>query len=210
MQTFHQFLNETSTPPSAIRRVSSYIASPIESCDRCGAGIKYVTLVSYVDGSAKRYGSECIGRVMQGDHSLKTLFAKQQARAVQLTRYLSILSRPPEQLPRGREYYQSGIFFIGDDGIPLDPAKPEKSDITFGSRWFFHPFVDWSKNQEGLGGRTPLAGTPDQWKQKQMADIHTVIPKMEAELRNVHEFLRRALQKYAAALQEPVSKGRKT
>jgi hypothetical protein len=34
---------------SAIRTVSFYTACPVETCDRCGQGIKYVGLVNYKD-----------------------------------------------------------------------------------------------------------------------------------------------------------------
>ena len=125
---------------SGIARVTYYQASPVHTCDRCNAGIKHVFRVTFRDGLTQEYGIECINRVLDNAPSLRTLFTKNTKLLQKRQRALAALSLPEDQMPRGREYFDSGLYFIAD-------SKGE--DIMAETHWFFHPLYDVEKNQSG-------------------------------------------------------------
>jgi hypothetical protein len=124
---------------NGIKSVSTYTASPVETCDRCGQGIKYVALVAYHDGTTQRYGMDCINKILATAPTLKTLFAKNVKRLKQLNGYLAILEAPLCDAPRGHEYFGSGLYFIADaDG----------KDIMVDTHMIWHPVADREKNAD--------------------------------------------------------------
>jgi len=205
VKPFREFLSEA---PIAIKQVISDDAGPQSShtCDRCGAVIRYIFTIIFVDHTRKNFGSECINKALKGDHSLLTLVKKQQMRAIEIARWIDILKRPAEQMPRGTENpHWPGTYMIRDDGVHVDPSKPWKSDITF-NRVFFHPIPDFARiaahratMSPDWQQRNPMP-TPDEYKQKQLADIRSFLPKMEMELTKINAFLAKALQKYSTQL----------
>lgn len=124
---------------SGIARVTQYTASPVECCDRCSAGIKNVFLVVYRDGFSAKYGSECIKKILDSAPDMRSLFNKNAKLLAVYQGYLRILSGPVEQMPRGSEYYGSGLYFVAD---------ASGKDIFF-KRWVFHPSFDAEKNAAG-------------------------------------------------------------
>lgn len=106
---------QTNQTISGVRRVTFYTACPVETCDRCGQGIKHVALVKFKDETTQRYGLDCINKILEGDTSLKGLFKKNQKLLATYTARLEILNR--SIIPKGCEYYDSGMFLVvGDDG----------------------------------------------------------------------------------------------
>ena len=125
---------------SAIRKVSYYYQTgPFQTCDRCSTAIRHVFVVHYVDGLTEKYGSECINKILSGDTSLKALFNKNAKLLQKYQNSLAALSMPADQMPRGKEYFGSGIYFIADC---------EGKDV-FSTHWFFHPVFDQEKNAAG-------------------------------------------------------------
>ena len=61
---------------TGIRRVNFYVASPVETCDRCGQGIRNVALVTYKDGTSARFGCDCIEKVLATAPNLRRLFRR--------------------------------------------------------------------------------------------------------------------------------------
>lgn len=195
--------------PSAILRVSSYTACPVETCDRCGQGIKYVALVSLKDGTAMRYGMDCINKILAGDTSLKGLFRKNEKLLAQYTATLAILSRHESKMavdPSG--YYDRGFYFIaGEDG----------RSITFNGRSFFHPSkVDWDKVDKmmdsatccktldmrscGMGAWEPF--TRENWAIHKRYEIAKTAPEIEAKINQISAFLARIVAKGIMAYAE--------
>jgi hypothetical protein len=131
----------TAPEPTAIKSVSYYVACSVETCDRCGQGIKYVHPVSLKDGTVFKYGSECINAVLEGDNSLKSLWRKNANQLKRLKLHLKILNRPLDQIPTEREYYNSGIYIITDGS----------GKTINGSRTgciLFHPTVNVERNAD--------------------------------------------------------------
>ena len=124
---------------SAISRVTYFQASPVHTCDRCSQGIKHVFSVTFRDGLRQEYGSECINRVLDAEPTLRSLFAKNSRLLQKRQRALRALSLPDDQMPRGREYYGSGLYFVAD----------EQGEDVMTTHWFFHPIYDVEKNQSG-------------------------------------------------------------
>lgn len=170
---------------SAIRKVMFYTASPVETCDRCGTGIKYVSLVTYADGETQKYGSECIKKILDNAPTLKTLYNKNAKLLKLYMDALAVLSRDPKDMPRGREYFNSGKYFIADDN---------GNDIFADRHWFFHPLFDVEKNQSGNAYVTKDA---DQYYAQAMAEIEGKRGKvwLQAEITRLEKFLGSVLQK---------------
>lgn len=167
-----------------------------EICDRCGTQIRYVFTVTFVDNVTKKFGSECINKILAGDNSLKTLFKKKQKEAIELAQKIEILKRDPDDMPRGPEYFGTGIYTIGDPNAKLvNGAMPS---LMWG-RVFFHPNIDWHKNQN-ITHRPKVTGTADSFRQKELNEIKQFLPKMEAQLNAINAFIAKALQKYASLL----------
>lgn len=132
---------------SGIKRVSYYAASPVRTCDRCAAGIKHVFVVTFQDGMKQKYGSECINKVLANVPTLKSLYNSNVKKLQKRLRALEALSLPYEQMPRGREYFGSGLYFIADsqgkDVMAGDMGRTDES------HWFFHPLYDTERNAAG-------------------------------------------------------------
>lgn len=168
---------------SAIKRVTVYTASPVEMCERCGQGIKYVALVTYQDGFTAKYGMDCIERVMSGDTSLKSLFLKNVKRLRKFQDYLVSLSLPFDQMPKGSEYYNSGLYMVADS---------HGKDILF-NHYYFHPIFDAAKNS--AGGRYVVNDSAEHVAGC-VAEIEAAKPKISAEIQRLENFLAKALSKY--------------
>ena len=168
---------------SAIYRVSCYTASPVETCDRCGQGIKYVCLVHFKDGSVQRFGMDCIDRILSGDTSLKTLFRKNQKLLARYSDYVAILTRAEHEMPRGSEYYGSGLYFIADS---------EGKDISFDHAGLFHPIYDAERN---AAARHYNVTDPIKRLSENRQDIAVMIGKLRPEVKRLESFLARIIAK---------------
>lgn len=171
------FMNQT-----GISRVSMYTACPVEMCDRCSTGIKYVHLVVYRDGSVQKYGSECIKKILDNAPDMKRLY-NQNAKLLALYQdYVKIFSGPVEDMPRGSEYFNSGLYFVADSN---------GKDISFG-HWFFHPLWDVEKNS---GGDRYVVTNVEETKARYMKAIAVDLEKLKAEVTRLEGFLGRVLAK---------------
>lgn len=169
---------------SGIRNVGFFTASgPVETCDRCGQGIRHVAVVLWADGTRQRFGLDCINRVLEGDTSLRRLFNKNRKLAEQYGRWIKVLRRPVEEWPRGSEYYDSGLFFVGDGQM----------DISANGRWQFHPLPDWDKNQGG--DRYVQTMTPEAYRAKREQESAEMLAWLEREHARIGAFLARVLAK---------------
>lgn len=166
---------------SAIRRVTFYQAAPVETCDRCGQGIKYVFAVTYKDDTVQRYGSECINKILAGEPNLRKLFSANSKKLARYQGYLEVLSRPVEDMPRGSEYYGSGLYMIADS---------EGKDISF-QHYYFHPIYDVTKN---LNGRNYVVKDPAKHVGQCMKEIEAAKPKLTAEIARLEGFLAKILR----------------
>jgi hypothetical protein len=124
----------------SIQRVTYYQAAPVHTCDRCSQGIKHVFRVTFRDGLVQEYGIECINRVLDNEPSMRSLFAKNSKLLQKRQRALRALSMPEDQMPRGSEYFESGLYFIADE---------KGEDVMGDTHWFFHPVYDVEKNHSG-------------------------------------------------------------
>ena len=181
--------NQTGQKISGLRSVHFYTASPVESCDRCAAAIKHVALVTWKDGTSRKFGSECINKILAGDTSLKNLFNRNRKLATKYAAWAEVLRRAPEAMPRGSEYYGSGLFFIADDA---------GDDIGFNGRWIFHPAPDWEKNQGGDAYRQRTL-TQEAYRAARMGDVAKQLAWLEVEMARIEGFLARILAKGLAA-----------
>lgn len=190
-------MNSPISNPSAIKRVCYYVASPVETCDRCGQGIKHVFAVSLKDDSRSVYGSECINKVLAGDTSLRSLWRKN----VKILQYRQDCLRVLESgnIPRGQEYYGSGMFFCAlEDGTDI---------MTLKGASLWHPDIDEAKNLAGKAYRQdgtqwngkrdsegkPIYNTPDAFRARAKADIAGAIVELKASVSALESFLARVL-----------------
>lgn len=171
---------------NAIKSIHYYIASPVECCDRCSQGIKHVALVTYRDGETQKYGMDCIERVLANVPTLVGLFRKNLKLATKYRDYLAILTGPVEQMPRGREYFGSGQYFIADS----------KGTDIFLERWVFHPLYDVEKNAIGPNY---VIKDPAENEARCRREIDRMVAKLRSELERIEGFLARALTKAQAA-----------
>lgn len=173
---------------TAIKRVTYYQASPVETCDRCGTGIKNVFLVSYQDATTQRYGSECINKILGGDTTLKGLFNRNAKKLQKYQQFLAILSSPESEMPRGSEYFNSGLYFIGNG---------EGKDVST-THWFFHPEYDAEKNT--AGGRYVVTD-----RAARLAECRKEIEQGKAwlgkEIARIEQFLAKVLRQAPKAAQ---------
>lgn len=167
---------------TAIKSVSYYRAAEITTCSRCGQVIKNVAHVTYRDGLVERYGMDCIEKILEAEPSLISLFKKNAKLARKYSDYIAILTGPADKMPRGREYFNSGLYFIADS---------EGKDIMF-ERWYFHPEYDAAKNAVG-----PHYVVKDAAAHVARAaqEIERALPKMRAELARIEGFLARVIAK---------------
>lgn len=196
----------TTTPatknPTAIRRVHFYTASPVECCDRCSQGIKYVALVTLKDGTAFKYGMDCINKILAGDTSLKGLFSKNAKLLKKYEEYLRILSLPVDELQAPISYYDRGIWIIADT---------EGKMISVNGHCLFHPTkingdivrrMDGSKTFDmrgvapGLGCLEPM--TAENWKIKHTAAIEADKKWLAEQIERLQGFLARIMNNAAA------------
>lgn len=182
---------------SSIRRVSFYTASPVECCSRCGQGIKYVAAVEYIDGSRFVFGLDCIEKVLKQDTSVLSLFRKNVRRLAKLTEQHDILSLPADQLPRGAEYYSSGLFMVVDQ---------RGRAILFDS-YFFHPVPDLEKNSRASNyrldgrptrwtGRAYIPNSPENFRADCIAKIEAGRAKIAAEISRIETFIARLMSRF--------------
>lgn len=184
--------------PTAIKSVGYYTASPVQTCDRCGQGIKHVFPVSLKDGTQFRYGMECINRVLEGDTSLISLWKKNAKRLQELKAHAEILARPLDQIPAKQEYYNSGIFIITD----------EKGKVINGSATgccVFHPNVDEEKNAAGQYYRADgqdifeagkwVKWTPEARRAEHLRKLESAKQFIAGEIARIEPFLARILAK---------------
>lgn len=170
---------------SGIARVIEYTASPVECCDRCSAGIKNVFVVVYRDGFRAKFGSECIRKMLAQAPDMWALFNKNSKLLVKYQEYVSILSGPVDQMPRGSEYFGSGLYFIADS---------KGKDIAF-KNWFFHPNYDVAKN---ASGNRYVVYDPAEKARKDMAEIERGLAGLRKEIERIELFLARVLAKSQA------------
>jgi hypothetical protein len=170
---------------SAIRSVSFYEATPVETCDRCSAGIRYVSLVTYRDGQTQKYGSECINKILNAAPTLRGLFNKNSKLLKRHQEALRVLSLPVSEMPRGREYYGSGLYFIADS---------TGKDIST-THWFFHPLFDEDKNQSG--SRYVVIDST-QYHSEKIADIELGKDYLRKEIARLESFLAKVLRSIPA------------
>lgn len=185
---------ETKPIKSALR-VSCYVASPVETCDRCSAGIKYVSVVHFADGVSQKFGSECINKILNQDNSLKAQFKKNSELLRRYKRYLEILSMPEDQMPiDARGYYDRGFYFVADD---------DGKTLCVGHN-FFHPTklddhaqLDGSQTFDmrscGKGAWEP--STRENWAIKCRHEIAQGRKELEGHIARIEKFLAAVLRK---------------
>lgn len=174
--------NQNKLDANGIKSVTSYTACPVECCDRCSQGIKYVFAVTYKDGLVQRYGMECIKHILENAPSLRTLFTKNAKLLQRYNEYISILTGPVDQMPRGREYFNSGLYFIADRS---------GKDISF-HQWFFHPIYDVEKNQSGTAYVQKCS--PAERAAECTKEIEKTVPKIKAEIARLEAFLAKVMR----------------
>jgi hypothetical protein len=147
--------------PTGIRSVFHYTATPVETCDHCSAAIKNVAVVTYKDETSVKLGCKCFENLLNGDTSLLKLYRKNSKLQKQYALWLEILNRPIDQMPRGIEYYDSGLYMIGDGSKCLfvgrlrEGAVKVRGEYVNGTvadaptTYLFHPSSDFNKNLAG-------------------------------------------------------------
>jgi len=168
---------------TAVRSVFYYTASPVTSCDRCSQGIKHVAQVTYKDGLVQKYGLDCIEKILAAVPDLRTLYLRNAKLLTKYQRYLQILTGPAEDMPYGREYFNSGQYFIGDGN---------GKDLFCFDSWAFHPLCDWEKNQSGNQYVIKDKAASDARCQD---DINRKVIKLRSEIERIEGFLARVLSK---------------
>ena len=170
----------------AIKRVTFIKDSA--SCDHCGQGIKNINVVEYIDGTVKRFGTTCIFRILSGNPSLVKFYQKKQRELATLKNNLEVLNRAPADLPRGSEYFNSGLYFIADD---------KGKDINGNRCWIWHPAIDWEKNQAGKNYRQE---SREQWARESAEGIQKAREWIEGAIFRAEAFLTKYLEKYSEQL----------
>ena len=150
-------------------------------CDRCGAFIKNVTSVGYSDNTTMRYGSECINKILGSDTSLQKLVQKNLKLLTRYQDMFEILSRTPESMPVGSEYYGSGLYFIADS---------IGNDLHFDGHSFFHPIMNWERNTTQKNYHQESA---ESFKTKELLKITKELPKITKEIERITKFLAKHL-----------------
>lgn len=170
----------------SIARVTYYQAHPVHTCDRCSQGIKHVFRVTFSDGLVQEYGIECINRVLDSEPSLRSLFSKNSKLLQKRQRALRALSLSENEMPRGSEYFGSGIYFVADEN---------GDDVMGDGCWFFHPLYDAEKN---LAGGKYVVKDAAEWRAKQRADIEGNRGKvyLVKEIDRIECFLAKVLRAY--------------
>lgn len=191
--------------PTAIKSVGYYTASPVECCDRCGQGIKHVFPVHLKDGTVFKYGSECINKVLAGDTTLKSLWRKNAKRLQELKHHIEVLSRPVSEMPKGFEYFNSGIFIIIDDNGKSINGSQTGSIL-------FHPEADEAKNaasqypadgRQQWDGKKYIAWTPEARRAQALEKIESAKAWINSEIARIEPFLARILAKGLAGQPKP-------
>lgn len=170
---------------TAIKSVSFYIASPVECCDRCGQGIKYVSLVTRRDGSASKYGMDCIEKVLKSNASLLALFRKNTKLLKKFQGWQSMLALSVEEMPHGSPYFDSGLSFIGN----------EDCDVCTRTGRLFHPLYDAAKNARSIH----YAFSPteeERWSAKCMKEIESTRAWHASEITRMESFLASILARF--------------
>lgn len=167
---------------TSIKSVGYYRATEIATCSRCSQVIKNVAVVTYKDGTVERYGMDCIEKILEGAPSLIGLFKKNAKLARKYSDYIASLTGPADKMPRGREYFNSGLYFIADS---------EGKDIMF-ERWYFHPVYDADKN---AAGEHYVVKDAAAHVARCNQEIERALPKLRAELARIEAFLARIVAK---------------
>jgi len=175
---------------TSIVRVSYFQASPVHCCDRCSQGIKHVFSVLYKDGLRQEYGMECIKKIMESAPTLAKLFQKNTKLLQKRQRALHTLSLPVEQMPRGREYFNSGMYFIADE---------TGEDIFVQTHWLFHPLYDVEKNAIGPNY---IVHDPEKRAKELRADIERDKVWLKNEIERLEAFLAKVLRSAAKQSQQ--------
>ena len=190
---------KTAGDVSGLRRVSYYVApGAVEICDRCGAAIRIVAVVEWRDGTKQKYGSECINKILGGDTTLKGLFKKNFNLLRQFQGWLDVLNRPVNQIPKGREYFKSGLYMITDDnGKDIHASKT--------GAFLFHPDADLERNavsdyaflQEGesLPYHTSGKMTYAQFQAKRLKEIEDAKVWLQDQISRLESFLAKVVEK---------------
>lgn len=188
---------ETTAPKAVtgIKSVGYYVAQPVECCDRCSQGIKYVYPVTWKDGTVQKFGMECINRVLNDDTSLKSLFKKNAKTLAKLKDYAEILSRPVDQMPRGHEYYNSGRYMVADS---------EGKDICF-DVYVFHPIINVEKYFAG-NHAYPITDVEAQ-SAKFLKAIEEMRAKLSVKIASIESFMARILSKKLVSPEDAVNLG---
>jgi uncharacterized small protein (DUF1192 family) len=169
----------------AIHKAGDHI-QPAGTCDRCGASILHVFQVHYRDGSKQDYGSECINKILAAAPSMRTLFNKNVKLLKRYQDYLAILSGPVSAMPRGQEYFGSGLYFIADSN---------GKDILFDDHFLFHPEYDAAKN---IAGGQYLVNDPAARLSRVSKEIEQGIAKLTTEIARLEVYIGRVVAKAGA------------
>jgi hypothetical protein len=175
----------------SIRRVTYYMASPVHCCDRCSQGIKHVFRVTYVDGLTQEYGIECINKILATEPTLRQLFNKNSKLLQKRQRQLRALSMPEVQMPRGREYYGSGLYFVADE---------KGEDVFAETHWFFHPLFDEEKNSAGTRYVIHEGVEEQEWRAKARKEIEQGKVWLAKEIERLELFLAKVLRNHKTAV----------
>ena len=89
-------------------------------------------------------------------------------------------------MPLGREYFNSGLYFIGDGA---------GHDMFFNGHWYFRPAIDMEKNG---AGRQYVVKDEAETIARFTADLARDVPKLQAEIARLEGFLARVLSKAGA------------
>jgi len=159
-----------------------------DTCDHCGQGIKILNVVKYIDGTIKSFGSSCIFRILGQNPSLVSFYKSKQRELIKLKTNLEILSRAPADMPRGREYFNAGFYFIGNG---------KGKDIFYRNQWVWHPVIDWEKNQLSKHYRQE---SKEQWEADANESIQKAREWIEGAIFRAESFLAKYLEKYSEQL----------
>jgi hypothetical protein len=159
-----------------IARVTYYTATEPTCCDRCAQEIKNVAVIRFADETIYRVGLDCAKRILDANPTAAKLFAKNVKLLSQLQDYQRILSGDPKDMPYGREYFNSGLYFIADS---------KGKDITW-KRYVFHPLWDVEKNRRGSAY---VVQHIEAERAKFMKDIQVMLADVTAEIARIERFL---------------------
>lgn len=183
--------NNLKPVPSGIRRVSYYIACPVETCDRCSQGIKRVALFEWKDGSKMKVGLDCAEAILNGDTTLRSHLRKSIKQLERLNGYMRVLSLPWDEMPiDARGYYGRGVYFVADE---------QGKAICF-EKYIFHPFKRDAHFDEKFDGRLTHYGRNGYepnvvavFEREQVEGYQEVTAKIAVRIRQLEKFIANTL-----------------